>query len=448
MAILSRSTDYESLPQSVNIDHDTSENRNVDRDCRLCVSSCFKIVIIYLTIVVISLIATNSDQIFYAEPSVPLHLNCEDPFVSSLINLNSHSSTIKTNDDTTSDIYPALYQSNISNTIIIRLPIQWIDLEQEFLFTQQVTSGLGIKELFIDPGTLLTQLIIQFKRPYNDTILYIITNNLQHRKDNDYNYLSTSFTSTIINTFTIIHTTTSYIYITVTHTDLKVLGNLASDIPTLFLNAFGLVYTYDINHSYIDKSKSYSKVNTIAIETIQSYTLTNIPSSTSSTNILTTPTYAALPEYKYITISIRHTILALPKDRPNFNLNSYRRRRYHPKSGLNSISYEDEYSNVFQPRDQHYIVRHHLYTDYSSTTTATTTTTTTTTSATNSDTTTSNTANRATTSDNTTSNNMNDKVKRRRLVYYIDPHTPPEYHQCMIDGVLLWYVRDASILIT
>ena len=186
-------------------------------------------------------------------------------------------------------------------------------------------------------------------------------------------------------------------------------------------------------------------MNTIAIETIQSYTLTNtlFSSSTSSNiNILTTPTYAALPEYKYITIYIRHTMLALP----NFNLNSYRRRRYHPKSGLNSISYDDEYINIFKPRDQHYIVRHHLYiTDSSSSTTTAATTTTTTTP--NSDTATSNTSTRATITDNTASNTSN-SAKYRRLVYYIDPHTPPEYHQCMIDGVSLWYVRDASILIT
>ena len=131
---------------------------------------------------------------------------------------------------------------------------------------------------------------------------------------------------------------------------------------------------------------------------------------------------------------------------PNFNLNSYRRRRYHPKSGLNSISYDDEYINIFKPRDQHYIVRHHLYiTDSSSSTTTAATTTTTTTP--NSDTATSNTSTRATITDNTASNTSN-SAKYRRLVYYIDPHTPPEYHQCMIDGVSLWYVRDASILIT
>lgn len=129
MAILSRSNDYESLPQSVNTDNNASENRNIDR---FCVSSCFKIVIIYFIMVAIALIAHYSRQVFHSYPSIPSpNLDSKDPFVSSLINLNSHSSsTINTNNDITSELHPALYQSNMSSSIIIRLPLQWIESEQ------------------------------------------------------------------------------------------------------------------------------------------------------------------------------------------------------------------------------------------------------------------------------------------------------------------------------
>ena len=55
-----------------------------------------------------------------------------------------------------------------------------------------------------------------------------------------------------------------------------------------------------------------------------------------------------------LTVSLKRTFLKLEKI-PKFKM-----RKYHPKSGFNSISYKNESESLLQPIDKHYLTRLHL----------------------------------------------------------------------------------------
>ena len=62
----------------------------------------------------------------------------------------------------------------------------------------------------------------------------------------------------------------------------------------------------------------------------------------------------AMPLDSVLTVSLKRTFLKLEKI-PKFKM-----RKYHPKSGFNSISYKNESESLLQPIDKHYLTRLHL----------------------------------------------------------------------------------------
>jgi hypothetical protein len=69
---------------------------------------------------------------------------------------------------------------------------------------------------------------------------------------------------------------------------------------------------------------------------------------------------------KFISVSFRRTFLKLDdKASSAIDINGYKIRIFHPKSGFNLISYKNESENLLESRMQQFVTRHHLIDKFS-----------------------------------------------------------------------------------
>jgi hypothetical protein len=262
----------------------------------------------------------------------------------------------------------------------------WIDSDQDLLYVQQATGGLGTKDMFWDAGSVLSQVIFQFKSTLSGQI-QMLSSNTAHRNGNG-QYLSKSFAPVILHTFDILIYKPDISLINISELSMKSIDSTRSDFSTLFSSYFGNQYTYilDCSSSFVDRNHSYVTNRSITFEVVKTFILQN--GMTSFPNSLND----ALPLKSPVTTTVRHTILLLSQySKCRTNNNCYIPRLYHPRSGINRIKYYNESSDLFSAREKSYIVRYDL--------------------------------------------SMSITPK---LVYYIDSDTPMEYHQCFKEGIEWW----------
>jgi hypothetical protein len=62
--------------------------------------------------------------------------------------------------------YPAilLYSYTDSEDIYGHIPHEWVDFDEPLLLVDQITKGVGVRELWWDPGAVVSQDLVQFKR--------------------------------------------------------------------------------------------------------------------------------------------------------------------------------------------------------------------------------------------------------------------------------------------
>ena len=440
-----------------------------------------------------------------------------------LISPTTTTDTINVNENQL--VQPLLYKSKINNNVYLRIPNNWINNPtKEFLFVQQITSGLGTKELFWDQGAVINQIQFQFEIPSSsfttNNKLFLSAYNLAYR-DNEDKYIQQSFTPVYLYAFDILDTTNSdhgngIEGVLIDITDFILVESLEinnNDFSKLMATMIDSELKYAVDHkirSYINTNKSFCKNGIVSIEASITYKLIeNSPYKPFPTKFSTT-----IPIHSLMTTSIRNTFLLLPSfvhwnenndhssssSTPtstsnvktttttttttttiynNNNNPRYHRRLYHPKSGFNAISFNNEYTNVFAPRDQHYIVRHALGHSFPSQQ-----------QQQHIDSTEGNNNNnkdnkrekifvrsdQATktkiasfNSYNNNNRNINTKINtesmnhkqseeklqqvKPQLIYYIDPATPPEYHSCLMQGILWWdeafqYVSVVAVILS
>lgn len=121
----------------------------------------------------------------------------------------------------------------------------------------------------------------------------------------------------------------------------------SDSLSNVIKNKYGLTYVRDFNRSSVHRPGCQSGPKGSSIEIDMTYALEDGQLGGQSMTM-------KAPIDTTISVSFRRTFLKLEK------VPSYRVRKHHPKSGFNSISYENDTESFLRPRDTHYVTRHLL----------------------------------------------------------------------------------------
>ncbi|ETN95373.1 zinc-dependent metalloprotease [Zhouia amylolytica] len=214
-------------------------------------------------------------------------------------------------------------------------------LEEEFLYVNSLSSGVGSNDLGLDRGQLGGEQVVLFKKAGNKLLL--IQPNLKYRanSDNDLEVKSVeqAFAKSVLFGFEIKeHEGKSYII---------------DFTPFLLRDAHGVAkklkdndqgtYKLDLSKSalYMARTKAFVENNEFeAMLTFNGEAKGNYIRSVS-------------PNSDFVTVVQHHSFIKLPD-------NQYKPRVFDPRSGSFSISYMDYATPVFEPIQKRYITRHRL----------------------------------------------------------------------------------------
>jgi hypothetical protein len=298
-----------------------------------------------------------------------------------------------------------LYGMTNNTRLYCRIPSNYVTSSSytsnlEFLLVEQITKGLGIKELFWDPGNVISQKLVTWNQ-INDNQLQLISPQIKFRSS-PYG----SFSNSIIDTFDILGKDDTGLYISLNEFVYSKAGlNEQKDLSDLIIKKFGSQYVYEIdkNDSYLNLNGCKYNTKMTSLESQMIYSSSSVPYQSNT----------AAPLTKSFSVALRRSFILLP-DLDSNKVNSYIPRQYHPKSGFNSISYKDESASTYSPYeyDKHLMVRYNIY---------------------NSDTVT---TSKASVDKDTTQNYP--YVKEGTLLYLIDPDTPEPMKTSLLQGVKFW----------
>jgi hypothetical protein len=121
------------------------------------------------------------------------------------------------------------------------------------------------------------------------------------------------------------------------------------DLSALIRRYYGVAYSIDHSRSFLHLPGCQRGPRATSIEVNVTYVLQDTAAAPAAV-------FESLPSSTFVSVSLRRTLLLLDDpSRP-----PYQPRKYHPKSGFNSISYRNESSEFLDRPDVHLIVRHDL----------------------------------------------------------------------------------------
>lgn len=106
---------------------------------------------------------------------------------------------------------------------------------------------------------------------------------------------------------------------------------------------YDVKYVLDLSRSFVHLPGCHCGQSGSSVEMNFTYALQDFEMMTDS-----------IPLDSVLTVSLKRTFLKLEK------IPDYEMRKYHPKSGFNSISYKNESESLIRPVDLHFLTRHHL----------------------------------------------------------------------------------------
>lgn len=121
----------------------------------------------------------------------------------------------------------------------------------------------------------------------------------------------------------------------------------SDSLSNVIKNRYGLTYVRDFNRSSVHLPGCQCGPKGTSIEMDMTYALEDGQLEGQSTTM-------KAPIDTTISVSFRRTFLKLEK------VPAYRVRKHHPKSGFNSITYENDTESFLRPRDTHCVTRHLL----------------------------------------------------------------------------------------
>ena len=285
------------------------------------------------------------------------------------------------------------------------------------MYTEQLTRGVGLREIFWDQGSIVTQSLVFFELDSADSLnsgcnkkVLLKAPELMYRDsamlDKSSGAAKKSFASSILWTFTVSDETTDGVFVFLGDFILNSIGTShhKQDLNSIIRSEYGAQYTYsaDKSSSLIHAKKSTANKYSTSIESDIAYSFSpnNAFSSSSSPP---RELDKVLPLGSSLVISVRKTLLNIKKfeamhscscspscnsdDNPSevpipFKVKplpdltpkgsadstaSFRMRPFHPKSGFNRITYMDEKQPLYGPRQKQYITRQKIVIDANST---------------------------------------------------------------------------------
>ena len=220
---------------------------------------------------------------------------------------------------------------------IINTPLLAID---------QITRGVGIRELFWDAGAIVSQDLVEWQRVGKHSVAMVATPVQSFRGAQG--SLSKSFASGVLFTFPVLDEDENGIVIGLSEYAFAPAGIArGNDLSGLIRRYYGAVYSIDRKRSFLHLPGCQQGSRSTSIEVDMTYALADASPAA---------VFEQLPSSAFVSVSLRRTLLVLddPSSPP------YRPRNYHPKSGFNSISYRNDSSGFLDRPDVHLIVRHDL----------------------------------------------------------------------------------------
>ena len=222
-----------------------------------------------------------------------------------------------------------------------KIYLQVDKLNQDFLYVQSLTSGLGSNDIGLDRGQLGKRAIVKFKRAGNKLLLIQPNQNYRATTDNELERRSVkqAFAKSVLFGFKILEKNDN--------------GFLIDFTPFLMQDVHGVAMRLKQKKqgSYkLDETKS-----ALAMKRTKAF-----PENTEFEALLT---FSGEPKHRFIksvapdasklTVIQHHSFVKLPDE-------DYEKRTFHPRSGANFISYKDYSTPINKPLTKRFIIRHLL----------------------------------------------------------------------------------------
>ena len=233
--------------------------------------------------------------------------------------------------------YVTFYYDESTDKIFLQIE----NLQQEFLYVNSLSEGIGSNDIGLDRGQLGNTRIVKFMKAGNKLLLIqpnqdyrAITDNLEERKS-----VEQAFAKSVIHGFVIKETNQ---------------GKYLVDATSFFMrDAHGVQGRLSVRKqgSYsLDKSRSaISLERTKAFpKNVEFDVMLTFKGSPKSSNIRSVTPTASL-----ITVNQHHSFIELPDG-------SYKPRKFDPRSGSNAMSYLDYATPVNESITKRFIYRHRL----------------------------------------------------------------------------------------
>ena len=218
-------------------------------------------------------------------------------------------------------------------------------LDQEFLYVNSLSRGVGNNDLGLDRGQLGNSRIVYFTKKGDK--IFLIQPNLKYISTSD-NALENqavdqAFARSVLYGFKILKSENNKHYIDLTPFILQD----AHGVSLRLKNRNSGSYSLDLSKSAIDLERTKAFPKNIEFDVMLTFVGNPIGSLVSSV----TPTPSNL------TVNQHHSFIQLPD-------NNYKKRRFDPRSGSNPFIIYDYSTPINQPTEQRYIVRHRLEKKY------------------------------------------------------------------------------------
>ena len=218
-------------------------------------------------------------------------------------------------------------------------------LDQEFLYVNSLSRGVGNNDLGLDRGQLGNSRIVYFTKKGDK--IFLIQPNLKYISTSD-NVLENqavdqAFARSVLYGFKILKSESNKHYIDLTPFILQD----AHGVSLRLKNRNSGSYSLDLSKSAIDLERTRAFPKNIEFDVMLTFVGNPIGSLVSSV----TPTPSNL------TVNQHHSFIQLPD-------NNYKKRRFDPRSGSNPFIIYDYSTPINQPTEQRYIVRHRLEKKY------------------------------------------------------------------------------------
>lgn len=214
-------------------------------------------------------------------------------------------------------------------------------LDQEFLYVNSLSQGIGSNDIGLDRGQLGNKRIVYFTKTGNK--LFLVQPNLKYRSTSDNpqekRSIKEAFAKSVLYSFPIEERINGSYIINLTPFLLEDAHGVSKRLKLRRQGTFKI--DKDRSAVYLDRTKAFP----LNIEFDMLLTFTGSDPGNSLRSVTPTP--------NAITVNQHHSFVALPDS-------DYETRKFDPRSGVNAFSFYDYSSPVNESTEKRYIYRHRL----------------------------------------------------------------------------------------